>query len=146
MGTFDTAAVLPPTLTNPNPPYRHPALPSPHMPVVLSVGEAAGTHTSACINSTLTSCSGVWASIMGAGDTAAVLQPTLTNPNPPYQHPALSSPRGNNVGTRGGPNGQPHTAALALPPTVPSASSTSCAYLEMMASVTAHLCRGKSHF
>ena len=47
---------------------------------------------------------------------------------------------------RDGPSGQPHPAALALPPTVPSASSTSCAYLQMMASVTAHLCRGKSHF
>ena len=146
MGTFDTAAVLPPTLSNPNPPYRHPALTSPHGSRVLSVGEAAGTHMSACTNSTLTSCSGVWASVMGTGDTAAVLQPTLTNPNPPYQHPALSSPRGNNVGTRGGPNGQPHTAAPALPPTVPSASSAFSAYLEMMAIATAHLCGRNTHF
>ena len=59
---------------------------------------------------------------------------------------ALSSPRGNNVGTRGGPNGQPHTAAPALPPTVPSASSAFSAYLEMMAIATAHLCDRNTHF
>ena len=124
----DIALVLRFILTNPKRPLYHPELTSPPSePVALLMSGREVPRPSVRAYSTPPYCHGACMGALGAGDTAAPLQPTRTDPQPPHYHPALPSPRGSVAAARGGPSDQPRAAAPALPPTVSSAFSTSFA-------------------